>query len=131
MIQFYFGLDLPYGLFTGDNQQVKKEVVTKFLSGINAYLAEPIEDCFARDAQGNICIEAKSAYDLEQELNMPLGNIFHNALSWFYAKDETEVGELGVETAYPRIFICGSSAKRGGAVSGISGRNAVKKILEF
>ena len=127
----YFGLDLPYSLFTTDNERVKKEVVAKFLSGINHYLAEPIEDCFARDAQGNTCIEAKSAYDLEQDLNMPLGNIFHNALSWFYAKDETEIGELGVETAYPRIFICGSSAKRGGAVSGIPGRNAVKKILEF
>jgi len=125
----YFGLDLPYRLFVVDNQQIKNKVVAKFLAGINQYLAEPIEDCLARDAAGNLCLEAKSAFDLAQDLNLPQGNIFHNALSWFYATDQAEVGQMGVETPHRRVFICGSSAKRGGAVSGIPARNAVKKIL--
>jgi phytoene dehydrogenase-like protein len=125
----YFGIDFPHRLFTADNKVAKQEVVDRFLAGINDYLAEPIEDCFARDAQGNLCLEAKSALDLEQELNLPLGNIFHNALSWFYAEDESAVGTWGVETPHERIYVCGSSAKRGGAVSGIPGRNAARKVL--
>ncbi len=125
----YFGLDLPYRLFTTDNERTKQEVVRRFFSGINEYLTEPLEDCFARDAQGNLCLEAKSAWDLEQELNMPMGNIFHNALSWFFAETESEVGTWGVETPWDRVFLCGSSAKRGGAVSGIPGRNAAMAVL--
>jgi phytoene dehydrogenase-like protein len=35
-----------------------------------------------------------------------------------------------VETNYENVFICGSSAKRGGAVSGIPGHNAAMKVLE-
>ena len=125
----YFGLDLPYKLFVEDNLATKQEVTNRFLAGLNAYLAEPLEDCLARDAQGALCLEAKSALDLERELNLPRGNIFHNALSWFFAENETEVGTWGVETPWERVLICGSSAKRGGAVSGIPGRNAARAVL--
>ncbi|MEJ7755947.1 MAG: hypothetical protein WKF83_06040 [Nocardioidaceae bacterium] len=38
---------------------------------------------------------------------------------------------MGVETAYPRILLCGSGARRGGAVSGIAGHNAAHAILDF
>jgi len=125
-----FGLDLPYELFIKDNEATKAEVVNKFLKGINEYLAEPIEDCLARDKSGNWCIEAKSSVDIEKELGMPRGNIFHNGLSWFYAEREEAVGKWGVETPYKHIYICGSGAARGGAVSGIPGRNAAKLLLE-
>lgn len=124
-----FGLDLPYELFLKDNETAKKEVVEKFLQGINAYLAEPLEECLATDKNGNWCIEAKSSVDLEKELGMPRGNIFHNGLSWFYAEDTAAVGTWGVETPYEHIYICGSGAARGGAVSGIPGRNAAKAVL--
>lgn len=125
-----FGLDLPYELFLKDNETAKKEVVEKFLQGINAYLAEPLEECLATDKNGNWCIEAKSSVDLEKELSMPRGNIFHNGLSWFYAEDTAAIGTWGVETPYEHIYICGSGAARGGAVSGIPGRNAAKAVLE-
>ena len=125
----YFGLDLPYKLFVADNDATKQEVVKRFLTGLNAYLAEPLEDCLARDAQGTLCLEAKSAWDLEKELNLPRGNIFHNALSWFFAGEKSEVGTWGVETRWERVLVCGSSAKRGGAVSGIPGRNAARVVL--
>jgi len=126
----YFGLDLPYQLFVSDNDSTKQEIITRFLTGLNAYLAEPLETCLARDAQGTLCLEAKSAWDLEQELNLPRGNIFHNALSWFFAEDESEAGTWGGETPWERVLVCGSSAKRGGAVSGIPGRNAARAMLE-
>ncbi len=124
-----FGLDMPYRLFTKTPGETKKQVIEAYLKGINAFLAEPIEDCLARAQDGALCIEAKSAYDLEQELGLPQGNIFHKALSWFYAENETEPGTRGVETARERLFVCGSSAKRGGAVSGIPGYNAAMKVL--
>ncbi|WP_337044493.1 phytoene desaturase family protein [Emticicia sp. 17c] len=125
-----FGLDLPYELFIHHNEAAKKDVVEKFLTGINEYLAEPLEDCLARDKNGNVCLEAKSSVDLEKELAMPRGNIFHNGLSWFYAENESQVNQWGVETPYKHIYICGSGASRGGAVSGIPGRNVTKLLLE-
>ncbi len=125
-----FGLDMAYALFEKDNEATKRQVLEKFFSGINAYLDEPLQDCIALDKNGNLCIEAKSAVDLENLLGMPRGNIFHRELQWFFAETEQEENQWGVETSFPRIFVCGSSAKRGGAVSGIPGRNAAMKILE-
>jgi phytoene dehydrogenase-like protein len=124
-----FGLDMPYALFKKDNTKSKEIVWRKFLSGINPFLAEPMEGCIAKDSKGNLCFECKSSVDLENELGLPKGNIFHNDLSWFFAEKQAEIGQWGVETAFENIFICGSGAKRGGAVSGIPGRNAALKVL--
>jgi len=125
----WFGLDLPYSLFENDNEAAKAKVVENMLQGLNRYLAEPLEDCLARDIEGLPCLEAKSAVDLEAELGLPRGNIFHRGLTWFFAESADEVGTYGVETEHPNEWICGSSAKRGGAVSGIPGRNAAVAIL--
>jgi phytoene dehydrogenase-like protein len=125
-----FGLDVPYGLFRQDNEQVKAEVQRRYLNAINCYLAEPIEACLAQDQTGCPCIEAKSPVDLERELNMPLGHIFHGDLTWPFAEDDTPPGTWGVETPYANVFLCGSGAQRGGCVSGIPGHNAAMKVLE-
>jgi phytoene dehydrogenase-like protein len=124
-----FGLDMPYQLFEKNPEATKKQVLREYLKGINSYLEEPIEDCIAQAADGSLCIETKSAWDLEKEIGLPRGNIFHKALSWFFAENENEIGSLGVETSHERLYICGSSAKRGGAVSGIPGYNAAMKVL--
>jgi phytoene dehydrogenase-like protein len=124
-----FGLDVPYFLFEQDPEAVKKEALSRYLAGLNAYLAEPLEDCLATDADGNPCLEAKSPVDIARELNLPRGNIFHNALSWFFAETRDEAGSWGVETDMDRVYLCGSGAKRGGAVSGIPGHNAAMKVL--
>jgi phytoene dehydrogenase-like protein len=62
------------------------------------------------------------------EWNVP--DYFHGNLTWPFAEREEEAGTWGVETNYENVFICGSSAKRGGAVSGIPGHNAAMKVLE-
>ena len=85
----------------------------------------------AKDAKGNSCVEAMSPVDLENRIHLPAGNIFHGDLSWPFAESEDEVGQWGVETEYPNIFLCGSAAKRGGAVSGIPGHHAAMKVLEM
>ncbi len=125
-----FGLDMPYRLFEEDNERVRGEVLAKYLAGINEHLEEPIESCLAKDANGEPCIEAMSPVDLERAIHLPKGNIFHGDLTWPFTDDDDEVGTWGVETGHPQIYICGSSAKRGGAVSGIPGHNAAMKVLE-
>ncbi len=126
-----FGLDMPYRLFEKDNEGVRTEVASRFLKGINQFLREPIESCLAKDANGKLCLEAMSAVDLETKLHLPKGNIFHGDLAWPFAETEEEVGQWGVETAHPNVFLCGSAAKRGGAVSGIPGHNAAMKVFEI
>jgi len=124
----FFGLDIPYVLFKENNEQTKKIALEGYLKAINSYLLEPIEGCIATDKNGELCIETKSPVDLENELGMTEGNIFHGNLSWFF--DEKNSGSWGVETKYENIFICGAGAKRGGAVSGIPGHNAAMAVLE-
>lgn len=125
-----FGFDMPYRLFEKNPEATKQQVLREYLKGINSFLDEPIEDCIAQAADGSLCIEAKSARDLEIEVGLPQGNIFHKSLSWFFAENEDEIGSLGVETSCNRLYICGSGAKRGGAVSGIPGYNAAMKVLK-
>lgn len=125
-----FGIDIAYRLFEKDNEGKKKKVISEILKGINQYTNEPIEDCLAIAKDGSPCIEYKSALDLENELGLPQGNIFHNDLSWFFAESVEEEGKWGTETVHPRVFICGSSAKRGGAVSGVPGYAAAMGVLE-
>ncbi len=125
-----FGVDMPYRLFREDNERRRQVVLERYLQGINQYLGEPIEECLAVDADGQLCIEAKSPVDIERELNMPRGHIFHNDMSWVFADEPEMVGRWGVETDYPNIFLCGAGAMRGGCVSGIPGHNAAMKVLE-
>lgn len=122
-----FGLHLPVDMFTGDNDAAREELAGRFLGGLNRHLAEPIEDCLARDADGRPCIEARTPLDLEAELGMPGGHIFHGDLAWPFAEDEP--GGWGVETDVANLFVCGAGAQRGGGVSGIGGHNAAMAVL--
>jgi phytoene dehydrogenase-like protein len=125
-----FGLDVPYRLGERDPETVRAELLRRYLHGLDQMLAEPIEACLAEDVHGRPCVEIKLPQDLERELALNQGNIFHAGLSWFFAEDESMVGRWGVETGYERIYRCGASAARGGAVSGIPGHNAAHCILE-
>ena len=125
-----FGLDMPCRLFENDNDRVRDEVLAKYLDGINQYLAEPIESCLAVDSNGAPCIEAMSPVDLQHRLHLPQGNIFHGDLTWPFAESNDQAGLWGVETAHSNVLLCGSSAVRGGAVSGIPGHNAAMKVLQ-
>jgi phytoene dehydrogenase-like protein len=99
------------------------------LDGLDRVCAESFRDCLALDADGNPCVEIKTPQDLEQEVDLDQGNIFHNAPSWFFAERAEDVGTWGVETEFPRVLRAGSSAARGGAVSGIPGHNAAMCVL--
>ncbi|GEJ98691.1 NAD(P)/FAD-dependent oxidoreductase [Streptomyces sp. ATE26] len=123
-----FGLHTPARLFARDNDAVREELLKATLAQLDAHLAEPLADCLATDADGRPCIEAKTPLDLERDLRLPGGNIFHRALSWPYAQENT--GRWGVETGHPGVLLCGAGAVRGGGVSGVPGHNAAMAVLE-
>ncbi|MEY2563994.1 MAG: hypothetical protein QOH88_2187 [Verrucomicrobiota bacterium] len=125
-----FGLDTPWPLFATDNEAMREHAERRFVEGLNGWLAEPLEDCLALSRDGSPCIESKSPADIEEALGLYHGNIFQTALTFPFARTEEEAGSWGVETEYENVFFCGSTAQRGGAVSGIPGHNAAKKVLE-
>jgi phytoene dehydrogenase-like protein len=123
-----FGLHTPARLFERDNDSVREELLKSTLAQLDAHLAEPLADCLATDADGRPCIEARTPLDLERDLRLPGGNIFHRELAWPYAQDGT--GRWGVETRQANVLLCGAGAVRGGGVSGVPGHNAAMAVLE-
>ncbi|HZE58196.1 MAG TPA: NAD(P)/FAD-dependent oxidoreductase [Chthoniobacterales bacterium] len=124
-----FGLDAPYSLFAKNNAAMRERAEKKFLASMNQWLEEPLEDCLAVARDGSRCIESKTPVDIEHSLGMYHGNIFHDAPTFPFANRKEQAGTWGVETEFDNVFLCGSSAQRGGAVSGIPGHNAAMKVL--
>ncbi|WP_405595321.1 NAD(P)/FAD-dependent oxidoreductase [Streptomyces sp. NBC_01410] len=122
-----FGLHTPARLFAADNEAARGELLASTLAELDSYLDEPIADCLALDEHGEPCIEAKTPLDLEQELRLPGGHIFHRDLAFPYAAEST--GRWGVETAHANVLLCGAGAVRGGGVSGVPGHNAAMAVL--
>ncbi|MET9438567.1 NAD(P)/FAD-dependent oxidoreductase [Streptomyces sp. NPDC006551] len=122
-----FGLHVPARLFAADNDTTRAELLKATLAELDAVLDEPLTDCLALDADGRPCIEAKTPLDLERDLRLPGGHIFHRDLSFPYG--EEGAGRWGVETAHANVLLCGAGAVRGGGVSGIPGHNAAMAAL--
>jgi phytoene dehydrogenase-like protein len=124
-----FGMHTPAKLFESDNSGTKAVILERLLHQLNQYLLDPIETCLAKNSDGSFCIEIKSPLDLEEEIGLPRGNIFHKDLSMPFREDGS-VPSWGVETDIPNLFLCGAGAIRGGGVSGIPGHNAAAAVLE-
>ena len=97
-------------------------------------MAEPLEDCLAVDAHGRPCLEVMTPVDLETELGMPGGHIFHGDLSWPWLDDDAVAGDAGRALGRgdrPRPDPDVRSGRpRGGAVSGLGGHNAAMAVLD-
>ncbi|WP_295791378.1 NAD(P)/FAD-dependent oxidoreductase [uncultured Microbacterium sp.] len=129
-----FGLQVPHRLIAGmDPVAAGAKLLAAAQSSLESVIAEPLRDCILRAPDGRLCIEARTTRDLEDSLNMVGGDIFHGALSWPWlsAPATTPAERWGVATSHPRVLLCGSSARRGGAVSGIGGQNAAMAALEI
>jgi phytoene dehydrogenase-like protein len=124
-----FGLHMPARLFAGDHDAAKQQAVAATLRSLDSVLAEPVEECLLRDADGAPCVETRTPVELEQELGLPGGHIFHRDLAWPFAEREEDAGRWGVETDEPWLLVCGAGARRGGGVSAIPGRNAAMAVL--
>ena len=129
----YFGLHTPATLFS--DPSAKEEAVRRAIASLDEHLLDPIDTVVARDASGNPCIEAKTPQDLEADLAMPGGHIFHGDLDWPWAPHRSDLSSpaarWGVQTEHPAVLLCGSGARRGGAVSGLGGHNAAQAVLEL
>lgn len=125
-----FGLHTPYSLFTANPDRAREQVLKAALTALDAEFLDPIESCLMKDADGRPCIEVRTPLDLERELGMDEGNIFHGGLQWPWAEDEAEAGRWGVETEMPGVVLGSAAARRGGGVSGIPGHNAARALLE-
>jgi len=130
-----FALHTPHSLLKGkDNEEMREQLTLAVLESLNSVLAEPIQDLIMLDENGKPCIEAKTTQDLQDALRLPGGNIFHGALEWPFVEDDEDLSSpakrWGVATAQTNLLVCGSGARRGGAVSGIAGHNAAMAVLE-
>lgn len=130
-----FALHIPNHLVTeSNNNQFRSQIEAAVLSSLDSVLGESIRDVIMTDENGDPCVETKTTLDLEHALRLPGGNIFQQPLDWPFVEDAEDLTspakKWGVETKWDRVLFCGSSAKRGGAVSGIGGQNAAMAILE-
>ncbi|GAA1840290.1 phytoene desaturase family protein [Microlunatus capsulatus] len=129
-----FALHTPARLFVDDPDGARAAVGAAALRSLQAVLAEPLEDCLAHDADGRACVEVMTPLDVEAELSMPGGHIFHGDLVWPWlpegAQPATAAERWGVATALPGVLLCGAAAVRGGAVSGLGGHDAAMAVLE-
>jgi len=124
-----FGLHMPARLFRADPDGARDRALRATLASLSSVLAEPIEDVLALDADGAPCLEVRTPVDLEGDVGLPGGHIFHRDLSWPFAESDDDAGRWGVETAHPRVLLAGAGARRGGGVSGIPGRAAAMAVL--
>ncbi len=124
-----FALQLPARLFATDHDAMRARALAGCLRSLESVLAEPVEPLLLRGPDGRPCIEARTPLDLQADLGLPGGHIFHRALRWPWAQTPAEVGTWGVETAHPAIRLACAGARRGGGVSGIPGHLAAQSIL--
>ena len=121
----YFGLHTPYEVLP--DEAAATRAYELFLAAINEHLAEPIEPLI-------LGVEHKTPAQIEEALGMPGGHIFHGDLAWPWLeegeKPRNPAERWGVATTHPKVLLCGSGARRGGAVSGIGGHNAAHAILD-
>jgi phytoene dehydrogenase-like protein len=129
----YFGLHMPEALFADDSHTQRLDAVRRAIAAIDEHLMEPLLSCVLTGPDGELCVEPKFPQDIEADLAMPGGHIFHGDLSWPWASNREALSsparQWGVATELESVLLCGSGARRGGAVSGLGGHNAAQAVL--
>jgi len=124
-----FGIHTSASLFDVDNEGIKEILKDKAITALNQYLVDPVESVLAVNKDGSFAIEVKSPLDLEKDVRLPRGNIFHRDLDFPFKENDEDNKVWGCETPSKRIFLAGAGAQRGGGVSGIAGHNAAMALL--
>ena len=124
-----FGLHTPAALFDKTPEVAKAEAKKAAIESLNQYLIDPIESVLAVCQDGSLAIEAKSPLDLESDIGLPRGNIFHRDLDFPFIDGSGADLIWGSETSDKHIYLAGAGSRRGGGVSGIAGHNAAMAVL--
>jgi phytoene dehydrogenase-like protein len=113
-----FGIHTPAKLFDADPEKTKTLAKERAIASLNQYLLDPLESVLAPCSDGSLAIEVKSPLDLETDMALPRGNIFHRDLDFPFLGEEEREGDKplwGAETDDPHIYLAGAGARRGGA----------------
>ena len=86
---------MPARLFRADPDGARDAALAATLAALDDVLAEPVADCLLTDAAGQPCVDVKSPVDLEREIYLPGGHIFHQDLEWPFAEDDAGRRPLG------------------------------------
>lgn len=115
----HFQRHLPDGRNWDD---VRDEVADLVIDAIDGYAPN-----FRASVVGR---QIKTPLDIERDLNMVGGDIFHGALhlDQFYSLRPIP-GHAAHKMPVEGVYLCGSGAHPGGGVSGLPGRNAAQVIL--
>ena len=115
----HFQRHLPDG---SDWDAVREEVADLVIDTIDNYAPN-----FRASVVGR---QIKSPLDIERDLNMVGGDIFHGALhlDQFYSLRPIP-GHAAYSMPVAGVYLCGSGAHPGGGVSGLPGHNAALQIL--
>ena len=118
----FFGGHAPYTLKDGNWKNEKEQFKKNIFKQIETYAPG-----FSNDV-----IEAQLlvAPDIEANVGLPMGHIFHGELSpdqLFFQRPVS--GYADYRTPIKGLYVCGSSMHPGGGVSGIPGHNAAREIL--
>lgn len=124
-----FGLHTPAALFDKSPDAIRTAAKQAAIESLNQYLLDPIESVLAVCQDGSLAIEAKSPLDLEDDIGLPRGNIFHRDLDFPFIDTSGKDLTWGSETNDKHIYLAGAGARRGGGVSGIAGHNAAMAVL--
>ena len=77
-----FGLHMPARLFRQDPPGALAAATGSILRSLDSVLDEPIADCLVDPS----CLEVMGPLEIEANLGMPGGNIFHRDLQWPFAE---------------------------------------------
>jgi phytoene dehydrogenase-like protein len=115
----HFQRELPDGQSWDD---VKETAADAIIDAIDAHAPN-----FRASVIGR---QIKSPLDIERDLNMVGGDIFHGALhlDQFYSMRPIP-GHAGYRMPTRGVYLCGSGAHPGGGVSGLPGHNAAQVML--
>src|SRR6478735_6611054 len=117
----YVGACAPASLFYAD-PAAREAAVSRALASLDQLLVEPIGSCLSGP------VEVRVPQDLERDLALPGGHVFHGELEWPWASNrarlDTPAAQWGVQTDIASVLVCGSGSRRGGGVAGLGGHSA-------
>ncbi|MCZ6709347.1 MAG: NAD(P)/FAD-dependent oxidoreductase [Gammaproteobacteria bacterium] len=116
----HFQRDLPDGTSW---DEVREEVADHVIDTVNRYAPNFKDSVLGR--------QIKSPLDIERDLGMVGGDIFHGALHLDQLFSlRPVIGHADYRMPVRRLYLCGSGAHPGGGVTGLPGRNAANEMLK-